>query len=196
MKHIIVSRFRFVDKELMKKYIAIAKQTLIPSLISQINKNFTWAIIAYPIDIEYLKNEFDYDFISFSNHDEFKDYAIKNDFNIQTRHDIDDWMSNDYVDKIQQCYNENINKYDRFLIQAQPIKMTFSTKQEYIMSKYTDTRNSMFLSICQKNVINGILDAKHGQMYTIAKKVFTLPEGYTKWVIHGNNISCNKNKKL
>jgi len=195
MKHIIISRMKFDDKELLKKYLVITKDILIPSLKTQTNKNFVWGLIINDEDIEYIKNELDFNFLSFKNNNAFEKYAKENNINIQTRHDIDDWMSIDYVDKIQEIYLENIDKYDSFLIQSQPIKIDYKTKKETSLSKYTNRRTSMHLTLCQKNVINNIHSKKHNDMYQLVKKIITLPEGYTKWVIHGDNISC-KNKLI
>lgn len=192
MKHIIISRLNFIDKELMNKYLLITKDILIPSLKSQIDKNFEWALIIKPEDVEFVKNQIDYNFIPFSSNIEFRKYTIENKYDIQTRHDVDDWMSSKYVSTIHELYNENIKKYNKFLIQAQPKKLDYHTKKEVSIGKYHDKRNSMFLSLCQDVVDCNIFDRKHGQMYEIAENVITIPEGYTKWVIHGDNISCKK----
>jgi hypothetical protein len=196
MKHIIVSRVKFKDKKLLKKYLIITKDVLIPSLKSQTNKNFTWGLIIDKNDINYIKSELDFNFISFNNNDEFVKYVKNNNVNIQTRHDIDDWMSFEYISKIQEIYIENIEKYDSFLIQSQPLKLDYRTGEEKNISRYTATRTSMHLTLCQKNIDHTVHSKNHGQMYQICKNIITLPEGYTKWVIHGDNISCKNNKNL
>lgn len=193
MKHIIVIRMRFNDKDLFKKYLDVSKEMLIPNLKSQTNKNFTTCFLILKEDEKFIKEYLDIDFIGFQNPADFNKYVIDEKFNIQTRHDMDDYMSVDYIEKIQQEYEKNIKKYDNFLIQFQPIKLMYQTKEELKMGLYHSKRNSMFLSLCQKNVTNHIFERKHGQMYEIANKVISLPEGYTKWVIHGNNISIKKN---
>lgn len=186
---------KFDDKELLKKYLVITKDILILSLKSQTNKNFIWGLIINDEDIEYVKNELDFDFIPFNDNDEYFEYVKNNKIDIQTRHDIDDWMSSDYVDIIQKKYMENINDCDIFLVQSQPIKMIYKTKKETSLSKYTDKRTSMHLSLCQKEIIYNIHSRIHAKMHEISKRVITLPEGYTKWVIHGDNISV-KNKLI
>ena len=187
---------RFSDRTLLENYLAITKDILVPALKSQFNQNFTWACLARKEDISYIHDFLEMDFIPFSDVNEFILYVKTNNFNIQTRHDMDDFMSKDYVQKIQDVYNENIKTYDSFLIQSQPIRVDYKTKQEYKMGLYTDKRNSMFLSICQKDVKHHILERKHGQMWEVANKVISLPEGYTKWIIHGNNKSTPKSIKL
>lgn len=195
MKHIIISRLRFNDndKDLMDKYLKISKEFFIPSIKNQNNKNFDLGIIINKNHYEYLKKELDYDFIPFYNGNDFKEYVIKEKYNIQTRHDIDDWMSDNYVDTIHNIYNENINKYDSFLIQFQPLKYMYNSNEEFKMSKYHDKRNSMFLTLCQKDIKNNIFEKIHGHMYEITPNIITMDEGYVKWIIHNDNISVKKN---
>ena len=193
ISHIIVSRMRFNDKLLLEKYLKITKEITVPSIKSQTNKNFIWGLIINSKDIKFVRDYLNIDFITFNSLNEFINYVKNNNINIQTRHDIDDYMSDDYVEKIQEIYKENIKKYNMFLIQAQPVKVDYNTKKETKMSKYTNIRNSMFLSLCQKNVVNYILERNHGQMHQITNNVITLPEGYVKWIIHGNNRSCKRN---
>lgn len=182
----------FKDKKLMKKYLIITKDILMPSLNSQINKNFIWGLLIKKEDVEFIRNELNYDFVPFYGQNSFIEYVINNNFNIQTRHDIDDWMSDDYINEIQKLYIDNIDKKDNFLIQSQPIKFYYKTKIEKSLKPYTEKRNSMHLSLCQKNVKNHIFERKHGQMFEISNNVITLPEGHTKWVIHDDNISVKK----
>jgi len=193
ISHIIISRMKFSDKLLLEKYLKITKEITIPSIKSQTNKNFVWGLIINSEDINFVHDYLNIDFITFNSINKFINYVKNNNINIQTRHDIDDYMSDDYVEKIQEIYKENIKKYNMFLIQAQPVKVDYNTKKETKMTKYTNIRNSMFLSLCQKNVVNYILERNHGQMHQITNNVITLPEGYVKWIIHGNNRSCKRN---
>lgn len=195
MKHIVISRLKFDDRELMSKYLAITKAVLIPALKSQIQKNFTWALIINPNDEGYLKKELGYPFVAYYSNTDIIKYLIENKISIQTRHDCDDYMSKNYIKKIQDTYISNVNKLSSFLIQAQPTKLIYDTGIEHSLPKYHEKRCSMFLSICQKNVKNHIFERKHGQMYEISENIITLPEGYTKWVIHGNNKSLKPIKK-
>ena len=190
MKHIILSRMRFSDKELLDKYLIVTKDILIPCLKSQTNKNFIWGLIIFEEHEEYVKNYLGLDFMSFLNIDEVASYVKDNDINIQTRHDMDDYMSSNYIEKIQNVYEDNIKKWNIFLIQSQPVRLDYHTKEEFKMGEYTNVRNSMFLSLCQSNVKHHIFERQHGQMYEITDNIISLPEGYTKWVIHGNNKSC------
>lgn len=176
----------------MWKYIDVCKNILIPSLKSQTNKNFIWGLLILDEDINFVKAELDFEFTPFKSIQIFKEYCVNNNIFIQTRHDIDDWMSKDYVETIQKIYIENIFKYDNFLIQSQPLKLIYETGDETHIGEYTNTRNSMHLTLCQKKINHHIYEKKHGQMYEIAPYVITLPEGFTKWVIHGDNISCKR----
>jgi len=185
--------FKKENKQQLEIYLKVTKDVLVPCLNSQINKNFIWATIINPDHINFVKEYLGIDFLSFSNINEFVEYVFKNDVKIQTRHDMDDYMSDTYIDKIQQLYVENIDILKSFLIQAQPVRVDYKSKEEFKMGNYTDKKNSMFLSICQKEVKHHIFERNHGRMYEVESKVITLPEGYTKWIIHGNNISVVKN---
>ena len=197
MKHVIISRMAFRDKNLFNKYLKISKEILIPSLNSQLNKNFEFCVLIRPEDVKFVREFLEIDFSPFYSVMEYIEYVKKNNIEIQTRHDMDDYMSEDYVKRIQEEYEENIRRWDSFLIQAQPVKLLYDTKEEVEMGLYTDKRNSMFLSLCQKKVVNHIFERKHGQMHEITPNVISLPPGYTKWVIHEDNISIlRKGKQL
>lgn len=179
----------FEDISSLQKYLSVTKEILIPALKSQTNKDFSWAIIVNRNTVDYLKNNLDFPFIPFYGNTQLHHHLIKNNVNIQTRHDCDDYMADQYVETIQRNYLENKKKYDCFLIQAQPTKVFYPGGKEVSLPKYHNQRCSMFLSICQENVKNHIFERKHGQMYEITQNIITLPEGLTKWMIHGNNRS-------
>jgi hypothetical protein len=193
MDHIIVSRINFTDRCLLNKYLIITKSVLIPALKSQTQKKFTWVLIINKNDEQYLREQLDFSFDAVYGNTGFIEYVTHNKPNIQTRHDCDDWMSHNYVDRIQTEYLHNIKKFNSFIIHVQPTKFDYLTGSEIHLPKYHDERCSMFLSLCQLNSIHHVNERKHGQMYEITKNIILLPEGYCKWVIHGNNKS-KKNK--
>jgi hypothetical protein len=190
--HLIISRCRFPDKELMAKYITMAKEFFVPSIKAQSNKNFKVMLMAFKEDEQHLREQLGIDFTVIEDNTQLLWYVRENAINIQTRHDIDDWMGEGYVDEIQKIYLENDDRYDKFLIQAHPVMVEYHKKEEKTMPHYTDTRTSMFLSLCQKKPINHIFEKKHGDMWKIAPDVFSVPDGLVKWVIHGDNISCRR----
>lgn len=176
----------------MKKYLVLTKEILIPSLKSQSCKNFTWVLMIRKEDEVLLKRELDYPFKAVYSLAEFVKYAINNNFEIQTRHDCDDWMSPNYVNAIQNQYNNNIKKWSSFLIQSQPIQRMYHTNEKKKLRAYHNKRCSMHLSLCQKTVTNHINERQHGQMYEITPNVISLGEGFTEWVIHGDNITIKR----
>ena len=187
MKHIILTPINFTDFELMEKYLKFTKEFFIPSLKSQTNQNFELGIIINPIHEEFLRKELDFPFIAFKNKYEFRDYVISQNIQIQTRHDCDDWMSPDYVEKIQHHYLKYRDQHAAFLVQSQPLQLIYSTGELKKLRKYHEKRCSMHLSLCQSSVSHYIYEHQHGQMYNITPHVFSLGEVYTKWVIHDNN---------
>lgn len=189
INHAIITRSKFEDKILRDKYYKISKEILIPSLKNQKEKNFDWFVLIAKEDVNYTKEYFEIDFIPIFDIDQFIEYMKTENYLIQTRHDIDDWMSPDYVSKIQQIYKDNIDAYENFLIQAQPIRFNYNDKIKQKMVQYHDRNNSMFLTLCQTYCNNHILEENHRHMWRIASKVFTIPENYVEWVIHSDNRS-------
>lgn len=193
--HVIISRCKFKDDNLLLEYMKISKHFFAPCLKSQTNKNFTLGLLINENHIELVKNELELDFVPFNDESEYIRYVIDNAICIQTRHDIDDWMSDDYVDTIQKCYIENIDTYDSFLIQSHPIKFTVATDKSELLH-YTATNNSMHLTLCQKEVKYSIHAREHPKMFEIASHVISIPHGKTKWIIHGKNLSIMRRKSI
>ena len=184
----------FTDTALLEDYLKMTKSVLVPALKSQTSKAFDLVIITNSKIVDKLKEEIDYPFIPIYGNLACYSYLLENKINIQTRHDCDDWMSPNYVSKIQETYLANREKYDKVLVQAQPTQLIYQTGKENTLRPYSNQRCSMFLSLCQSNVTNHIFERKHGQMYEITNNVITLPTGYAKWVIHGKNQSVLKKK--
>jgi len=192
IRHVVCTRVAFQDEELMMKYLEVSKEMFIPQIEGQGTENFELVLLMREEHVGILKDIFTMPFTPIFSIPEYFEYVIKKGFNIQTRHDIDDWMSPDYIGAIQKAYEETIISYDRFLIQAQPIRVDFKTGVEEKMAAYTDKRTSMCLSLCQKEIKDHIWIENHGQMWQIANHVVTLPAGYVKWIIHGDNITCRQ----
>lgn len=195
MKHLIFTRMRFDDKNLMSKYLDVTKKTLVPSLKNQTNQNFTWVLMIRKEDEDFLRKELNYPFRAVYDINEFANAAISEKFEIQTRHDCDDNMSPNYIQKLQDLYEQNKDQYECTLIHCQPTQIIYQTGEIKKLGNYHDKRTSMHLTICQKNVVHHVYEKKHGEMWKVAQKIILLPEGYTEWIIHENNISVRKNKK-
>jgi len=190
MKHAIISRCRFANRDLMNKYLAVSEKYLVPQLQVQTNQDFDWFIIGNKTDENYLKSKLDYPFEIIQDQDEFTERM--KDYNIQTRHDIDDWMSKDYVSMIQTLYTQVIGSHERFIIHAQPVQLNIITNREYEMRQYRSNNTSMFVSLCQKEMKHTIFSKPHNRLWRIAEKTFKLKGTPVKWIIHGNNITCKK----
>jgi len=185
INHIIVTMGRFKDKDLRDKYYKISRKYLAPSLLSQTNKNYIYCLLTYPEDIPVFEKEVGIKGMYFDNRQKFDDYVRQIGAEIQTRHDIDDWMAPNYIEEIQKVYWENKDKYKQFLIQvSHPIRLEDSNGKEFKMDAYSAERNSMFLSICNSGKHISILEKNHGQMYQVVDGVIDLPPGLTKWVRH------------
>ena len=186
MKHLLLTRCKFEDKVLMKKYLQVSKKYFAPSVKNQ-NAKFELGLIINPEDVEFVKNYLDLDFIEFNTIDDFIEKS--KDYEIQTRHDIDDWFRFDYIKTIQEQWKRSTK--DKLLIQSFPIREDIRNSSIKLL-KYEDKRLSMHLTLCQKNPTNHIMEYKHADMYKVTNNVISLNSRLTKWIIHGENISCKR----
>jgi hypothetical protein len=173
------------------------KKTFAPSINNQKNKNFTLVFTVNPKHVELLKPHFTVDTLYFSSFDEIKNYCKENNVEIQTRHDCDDWMRNDYIEKIQELYHNNISRQDKFIIHSKVQKLNFDTGEihDHATSYANNNFISMFLTLCQKNYENFVYDKNHRFMGEITKNITLLNDGYTRLVIHGKNKLSKINEK-
>jgi len=192
MKHIIITRVNFIDDDLFQKYFTIMMKYYIPSINTQTNKNFTIGLVINHKHIQNFENLFNHnEVVFFTSLDEAKNFCIDNNFTLQTRHDCDDWMDNDYIQKIQELYYNNVNIINPFIIHSKIYKIDDTTLEIY-EHKFDYTKNnytSMFLTLVQNEVINFVYDKNYMFMSEITDKILLLDKkgGYTRLVIHNNN---------
>lgn len=197
MKHLVISRMNFEDDQLFDHYYQVMKKTFAPSINNQKNKNFTLVFTVNPKHVELLKPHFTVDTLYFSSFEEIKNYCKENNVEIQTRHDCDDWMKNDYIEKIQELYHKNIVTQDKFIIHSKVQKLNFDTGEihDHATSYANNNFISMFLTLCQKNYENFVYEKNHRFMGEITKNITLLDNGYTRLVIHGKNQLSKINEK-
>jgi hypothetical protein len=190
MKHILISRLWFDNRELMDKYIDVANKMFIPQLRKQTCKDFEFGLLIRKEDVEYVREKIGIDFIAFiQGIEEYRDIPRQMGYTLQTRHDFDDWMRDDYIEKIQKCYKENKDKYDNFVIHVQPVKVEYPSMKEMSVPAYHEKRTSMFLTLCQKNPIVPVYKGSHGHMWKFVDKVLMIETGLCKWVQHENTVT-------
>jgi len=194
MKHIITTRISFNDDTLFDKYFPVIRDFFVPALKFQTCKNFDLCLIVrerHKAALEEICKDIGVNVFSVvGNVETYNKYILEQKYELQTRHDCDDWMSPDYVEKIQTAYVQNKDKWDEFLIYAQPTKFDYGTKKEYYMMPYSQKKTPMFLTLCQNNpCTKSIYQEKHGDFPKIVPNVMSLGYGLVKWNIHGNNSS-------
>jgi len=190
MKHLVISRLWFDSRELMDKYIDIALETFIPQLKNQTCKDFDFGLLIRKEDVEYVRTRIGMDFTAFTEGiDQFREVPKKYGYTIQTRHDFDDWMREDYIEAIQKLYKDKIRYHDSFIIHVQPIKVEYPSMKAMNVPAYHEKRISMFSSLCQKDPIHPVYKGSHGHLYRYADKVFILKTGYCKWIQHENTVT-------
>ena len=119
---------------------------------------------------------------------DYREYVIKNNITIQTRHDCDDYMSPNYIKKIHDLYENNILKYDTFILNFHPYKHDSTTGKDYYHSRDYSKVCSMFSTLIQKNASVGVFDQVHDLLSRITRNIIYIPAiGDVKLVIHDNN---------
>jgi hypothetical protein len=196
MKHAIIVRAKFEDDKLFKNYLDVARQTFFPSINYQTDKNFTLFLIMEsrhrPLINLIVNPNINLIFLDSIGHG--KEYFSKNFYEIQTRHDFDDWMKKDYVQKIRaEWYAHRENSIvENLLIQSQPHLHVLRTRRILPMNtRYSNKFVSMHLSLCQKTNKNYIYEHYHHKMNKVSQNIKLLPNGYTRLVIHRNNKLSN-----
>lgn len=190
MKHIIVTRCKFSNDEAFQNYFDVMKKTYIPSINSQTNKNFSIALIVNTKHYDMIRNEINKDITIIPFLDvkgDYREYVINNNITIQTRHDCDDVMVPNYIEKIYNLYIENKNKFDDFILNFHPTKLVVDSGKEYTHARDYTKVCSMFSTLIQKNVKHGIMDCVHDHLKGFTKNIIYIPRGYVKLGIHGNN---------
>jgi hypothetical protein len=166
------------------------KKTYIPSINSQTNKNFSIALIVNTKHYDMIRNEINKDITIIPFLDvkgDYREYVINNNITIQTRHDCDDVMVPNYIEKIYNLYIENKNKFDDFILNFHPTKLVVDSGKEYTHARDYTKVCSMFSTLIQKNVKHGIMDCVHDHLKGFTKNIIYIPRGYVKLGIHGNN---------
>jgi hypothetical protein len=198
MKHILATRVNFSNDDKFKNYFQVMKKTYIPSINSQINKNFIIGLSVNPKHYDLIRDLIDdkIDIIIFNDvKDSYKNYIIENKINLQTRHDCDDYMSPNYIDFLQNIANDKSKTLDDFIVTLQPTKLDFKTGKEYLHERDYSKICSMFSTLYQKNPKDGIYDVVHDHLRRLSRNVYYIKENYVKLTIHENNIHSKFNGK-
>ncbi len=191
MKHIIVTRCKFNSDDKFENYFKQIKNFYIPSINSQINKNFEIGLISNQKHFDLIRSLIDKEINMVRFEDQkkdYRDYVIKNGINIQTRHDCDDSMTDDYISYIQDLYVKNKDKYDNFILNFHPNKLDVKTKKEYKHTRDYSKVCSMFSTLIQKKVEYGIMDVMHDHLSRISKNIIYIDKVFVKLTIHENNL--------
>ena len=199
MKHVVVVRANFSDNELFENYLKVAKDTFFPSVNSQTSKNFTLCFTVNEKHKEIIRELIDpkINTLFFKNITEIQKFLQQEFYEIQTRHDFDDWMRENYIQKIRfywkraQLLEPNIRK---ILIQSQPDLYDYNNSTiKKMRTRYSTSPTSMHLSLCQLDNVHFIFEDSHNKMGTRINNVKMLLPGSTRLVIHSNNKLSNLN---
>lgn len=188
IKHIVCTRFSFFSKEELIQRLPLLKEIVIPSLKKQTNQNFTWAIIINWDHLDIITEEIDYDFVPLYSMEEYRALVNIQGFNLQTRHDSDDGLSEDYIQKIHDAVTPHLSK-ERVLIHFKVMKMDYKSGRKWARERqYNSKTASMFLTIYQRDkpIDLFIYQYSHDQMPKVVRfqKIITMPIGDCFWVMH------------
>jgi hypothetical protein len=197
IKHCVITRFSYVDEDLFKIRLDILSKTLIPNLDNQTNQNFDWVIISKPIHDETIQKLYNKKIYFVRDSEDLKNFLITNKYTIQTRHDSDDLMCEEYIEKIQEDFITNSYLDHPFLIHFQPIKFDYFTKKKYVMKIQYQERNSTsaFISLCPQNTNMTIWDRTHTSWVGYVKTIIRNKTNECVWAgCHSNNTTTAINK--
>lgn len=195
MKHLVITRLWFDSIKLLDRYLDIAMQTFIPSLKEQTFKNYEFGLLIKKEHVDYVRERIGIDFTPFTGGIEgFREDVIKGNYQIQTRHDIDDIMAPTYLEEIQKVIKANKN-LDSFVVFAQPVKMEWPSKRVMPVPAYHAKRISMFATLYQKVPKWPVYKGSHGALWKYADKVFKLPDGLVQWVQHPDTVTNARLKR-
>lgn len=191
MKHIIVTRCKFDNENKFNNYLPLIKKYYIQSINNQLDKNFEIGLVSNEKHFNLIRSLVDKNikmtrFLDIKG--DYKDYVIKNNIIIQTRHDCDDFMDKNYIKYIHNLYNINKEKFDKFILNFHPNKLDYKTNNEYKHSRDYSKVCSMFSTLVQKDVKSGIMDVMHDHLSRITRNIIYIDKPYVKLVIHNNNI--------
>ena len=199
MKHIIITRVNFPNDEKFEKYFEVMKKIYIPSINSQTNKNFVLGLSVNPKHYSMIRELIDkkIEIKQFNDvKDELRKFVTENNFQLQTRHDCDDYMLPNYVEYLQDKSNQYLKKNDSFIITFQPTKFEYKTGKEFLHERDYSRVCSMFSTLYQKDVKNGIYDVMHDFLRRLSGNVYYVKETFVKLTIHDNNIHSKFNVKI
>jgi hypothetical protein len=199
MNHAIITRINLEDDIAFNNYFELMKSVYFPSLHQQTNKNFHLLICVRDMHRFFIKTELEKygikNYSLFSRMGELKSNAIK--FDVQTRQDCDDYMGPTYIEKIQNTYSENKDKYESFIVYAVGTKYDLKSKKEYYIPDAENPVEAVnttrcagmgFISVCQKTPQFWIHQAAHQEMFKLIPRVVIINEyGLVRWVIHDHN---------
>jgi len=195
MKHLVITRLWFDNRKLLDKYIAVGMKIFIPQLKKQTCKDFEFGLLIRREDVQYVRDKIDIDFTPFTGGiEQYRDIPAQGGYTIQTRHDFDDWMREDYIEKIQDCYREH-KDIDKFVIHVQPVKVEYPSMKEMSVPAYHAKRTSMFLTLCQKDPTLPVYKGSHGHMWKFVDEVFMIETGLCKWIQHENTVTNARLRK-
>lgn len=180
----------------MDRYLDVAHHTFIPSLLAQTCKDFTFGLLIRKDHVDYVRKKLKVDFVTYTGGiEQFREVVKREQWNIQSRIDIDDWFAPNYIEEIQKIYRENKDKYSSFVIHAQPVRMDWPSRKLSEVAPYHDKRTSMFSTLYQREVEYPVYYGSHGQLWKLVDKVFTLSRGMARWVQHPDSVTTARLKK-
>jgi len=187
VKQMIITRYFYDDYELFKQRMPLFKDTLIPSLKRQTNKNFIFAIIADNF-IEELRSEVDYPFMIFATIKDAKDYCIKERIELQTRQDSDDTLGDDYVEICQQQWAKYRGKGLRVIINFQLTIVYYETGKVRPFKHPNDNVVYGMLTVGSDTGEFGAYDRHMRAMPAEADVIVQIPPGHVTYHLHDHNV--------
>lgn len=190
-KHVLITRFNYPeDYAKFDERMNLFKKYTLPNVQNQTNMDFEWIIFSdKELEIDF-KNKF---FVNLTKYKQYKEELEQEyEYIIETRLDNDDVISLDFINKIQDYFNEFIEYQDNFVIEPRGYRYDARNDTFYEDKFYNPTFSSPFLSLVSKlGSKKYVFDYVHGQMCREYPTYFIKERGWVQ-IIHSTNKLMNK----
>ena len=203
MKHAVIVRFYYEkENESFNFRLNLFKNNMLKCIFNQTNQDFEFYIVCHPqhnklftninskiktINTSGVVKPNGMVLRAYFNLEQFEKY------NIVTRVDSDDLISDDFIETIVSYYNPDDKTPT--LIHFDPIWLDYELNKQYIpkKNKYNDKFTSMFCSFI--NPTHFVYNIEHIYLGQYAKKIIKIPYGKCWLVVHGHNDTTHLNNK-
>jgi hypothetical protein len=185
MTHAMFIRLNYPeDYQSLKWRLSFFEAMVVPTLLRQTVQDFDIWVYCNMVHADRIKSMSDR--LKVYHGHRTDDPAVPK-YNIQTRHDSDDFLHPEYVAKTQEICRAH-KKETPLVVSFQPYKMDVWSGARYRHDRYNDQNTSAFQSLYIPDTAKEyrhVLSFNHRQIWQTYPDVVTVPLGYVTIGIHG-----------